>query len=103
METDYWNTSGTYALKRLIAYEDRNHELPLEVGCYFFDIQNARFKMNEEQKAVLTTSVKKDSPYLYYIENYVHVYDVPEPEGYHVLFNVDGYGRRIGTMYERNE
>lgn len=103
METDYWNTSGTYALERLIECEERNKDLPLEVGCYFFDIQNARFKMNEEQKAALTTTVKKDSPYLYYIENYVHVYDVPVPEGYHVLFTVDSYGRRIGTMYERSE
>ncbi len=102
METDYWNTSGAYALKRLIHTEERNKELPLEVGCYFFDIQNARFKLSEEEKAVLTTTIDKDSPYLYYIENYVHVYDVPDPEGYHVLFTVESYGRLVGTMYERD-
>lgn len=102
METDYWNTSGTYALEKLMECEERNKELPLEVGCYFFDIQNARFKMSDEQKAVLTTTVEKDSPYLYYIENYVHVYDVQPPEGYHVLFTVDSYGRKIGTMFERD-
>ena len=103
METDYWNTSGTYALERLMECEERNAELPLEVGCYFFDIQNARFKMTDEQKAVLTTTVKKDSPYLYYIENYVQVYDVKPPQGYHELFAVDSYGRRIGTMYEKDK
>ena len=102
METDYWNTSGTYALDRLIACEERNKDLPLEVGCYFFDIQNARFKFNDEQKAVLTTTVQKDSPYLYFIENYVQVYGIPKPEGYHVLFKVEGYGRVLGTMYERD-
>lgn len=103
METDYWNTSATSALKRLMECEERNTQLPLEVGCYFFDIQNARFKMNDGQKAVLTTTVEKDSPYLYYIENYVHVYDVQPPEGYHELFTVDSYGRRIGTMYEKDK
>lgn len=103
METDYWNTSGTYALKRLLGCEERNTELPLEVGCYFFDIQNARFKMTDKQKAVLTTTVEKDSPYLYYIENYAQVYDVKPPEGYHVLFEVDSYGRRIGIMYEKDK
>ena len=102
METDYWNTSGTYALKRLIGSEERNKELPIEVGCYFLDIQNARFKLPAEQKNLLTTTVEKTSPYLYYIENYVQVYNVPKPEGYHVLFTVESYGRLIGTMYERD-
>lgn len=101
METDYWNTSCTYALEKLIACEERNQTLPLEVGCYFMDIQNARFKMSDEHKALLTTTVEKDSPYLYYIENYVQVYNVPKPEGYHALFEVESYGRLIGTMYER--
>ena len=103
METDYWNSSGTYALKKLMKCPDRNQELPLDVGCWFMDIQNARFKMSEEEKAVLTTTVEKDAPYLYYIENYVQVYNVPDPEGYHVLFEVESYGRLIGTMYERDQ
>ena len=102
METDYWNTSGTHALKRLMACEERNTELPLEVGCYFLDLQNARFKMTPEEKAQITTTVERDAPYLYYIENYVQVYDVPQPLGYHVLFQVESYGRLIGTMYERD-
>ncbi len=102
METDYWNTSGTEALRRLIACEERDESLPLEVGCYFMDIQNARFKLSDEEKAVLTTTTRKDSPYLYYIENYVQVYNVPVPEGYHELFTIESYGRLIGTMYERD-
>lgn len=102
METDYWNTAGTYALKKLLSCEKRNVELPLEVGCWFFDIQNARFKLSAEEKARLTTTTEADAPYLYYIENYVQVYDVPEPENYHVLFEVESYGRLIGTMYERD-
>lgn len=101
METDYWNTSGTYALERLLKCEERNKELPLEVGCYFFDIQNARFKLDESMRKQITTTVEKDAPYLYYIENYVQVYDVPKPEGYRVLFEVESYGRLIGTMYEK--
>lgn len=101
METDYWNTSCTYALKKLLACEERNRDLPLEVGCYFMDIQNARFKLSDAQKAILTTTVERDAPYLYYIENYVQVYNVPKPEGYRVLFEVESYGRLIGTMYER--
>ena len=56
--------------------------------------------MKNEQKAVLTTTVEADAPYLYYIENYVQVYDVKPPEGYLVLFEVESYGRLIGTMYE---
>ena len=103
METDYWNTSGAGALKRLIACEERNTDLPLEVGCYFIDIQNARFKMTDEQKAALTTTIERDSPYLYYNENYVQVYEVPYPQGYHVLFEVESYGRLVGTMYERDQ
>lgn len=103
METDYWNTSSAGALKRLMECEERNQDLPLEVGCFFIDIQNARFKMSEEEKAVLTTTVNRDSPYLYYNENYVQVYEVPDPEGYHVLFTVESYGRLVGTMYERDE
>lgn len=102
METDYWNSAGEGALKRLAACETRNPALPLEVGCYFLDIQNARFKLDDALKARLTTTVNRDSPYLYYIENYVQVYNVPEPEGYHVLFTVESYGRLIGTMYERD-
>ena len=102
METDYWNTGGTDALKRLIACEERNEELPLEVGCWFFDIQNARFKLSDEEKARLTTTTEADAPYLYYIENYVQIYEVPPPEGYHVLFEIESYGRLIGTMYEQN-
>jgi len=102
METDYWTTSGTFALEKLIADENRNQDLPLEVGCYFLDLQNARFKMPDEHKALLTTTIKRDSPYLYYNENYVMVYNIPEPEGYHVLFEVESYGRLIGTMYERD-
>lgn len=101
METDYWNTGGTDALKKLIDCEHRNKELPLEVGCYFLDIQNARFKISEDQKAILTTTVARDAPYLYYNENYVQVYNVSEPAGYRVLFEVESYGRLIGTMYER--
>lgn len=103
METDYWNTAGTYALEKLLECEERDPDLPLEVGCWFFDIQNARFKMTDEQKAVLTTTVEADAPYLYYIENYVQVYDVKPPEGYHVLFETESYGRLIGTMYERDK
>ncbi len=103
METDYWNTGGTAALKRLAGCEWRNAGLPLEVGCYFFDIQNARFKLDDGLKSKLTTTVKKDSPYLYYIENYVQVYNIERPEGYHVLFPVYSYGRLIGTMYERDQ
>jgi hypothetical protein len=102
METDYWNTSGEAALKKLIACEQRNKDLPLAVGCYFFAIQNARFKLSEDDRAVLTTTTKKDSPYLYYIENYVQVYNIPVPEGYHVLFEVESYGRLVGTMYEKD-
>lgn len=102
METDYWNSAGTGALKRLAAFEGRNPDLPLEVGCYFFDIQNARFKLNDDLKARLTTTVERDSPYLYYIENYVLIYNVPKPEGYHVLFTVESYGRLIATMYEKD-
>ena len=103
METDYWTTSGTYALEKLFESEERNQELPLEVGCYFLDLQNARFKLSDEYKAVLTTTIERDSPYLYYNENYVQVYNVPDPEGYHVLFEVESYGRLIGTMYERDQ
>lgn len=102
METDYWNSAGTGALKRLAAFEGRNSELPLEVGCYFFDIQNARFKLDDLLKARITTTVKEDSPYLYYIENYVQIYNIPKPEGYHVLFTVESYGRLIATMYEKD-
>ena len=102
METDYWNSSGEAALKKLIRSEERNRDLPLEVGCWFFDIQNARFKLSEEEKALLTTTVEADAPYLYYIENYVQNYNVPDPEGYHVLFEVESYGRLVGTMYERD-
>lgn len=102
METDYWNTSGSYALEKLAACETRNQDLPMEVGCYFFDIQNARYKLSEELRSKITTTVEKDSPYLYYIENYVQVYEVPFPEGYHVLFEVESYGRKIGTMYEKD-
>ena len=103
METDYWNTSGTYALKKLAGLEERNRDLPLEVGCFFFDIQNAAFKLDAQTKAMVTTTVRDDSPYLYYIENYVQVYDVKPPEGYHVLFEVNSYGRLIGTMYEKDK
>ena len=102
METDYWNTSGENALKKLIACDQRNKDLPLEVGCYFFDIQNARFKLSEEERSILTTTTKKDSPYLYYIENYAQLYNVPEPDGYHVLFTLESYGRLVGTMYEKD-
>lgn len=102
METDYWNTGGAEALKRLGDCDERNPSLPMEVGCYFFDLQNARFKLNDDLKAVLTTTTERDAPYLYYIENYVQVYNVPEPEGYHALFHVYSYGRLIGTMYEIN-
>ncbi len=102
METDYWNTGGADALKRLADCEERNPSLPMEVGCYFFDLQNARFKLSDDLKAVLTTTTDRDAPYLYYIENYVQVYNVPEPEGYHALFRVYSYGRLIGTMYEIN-
>jgi hypothetical protein len=102
METDYWNSSGEAALKKLIRSEERNRDLPLEVGCWFFDIQNARFKLSEAEKAVLTTTTDADAPYLYYIENYVQNYNVPDPEGYHVLFEVESYGRLVGTMYERD-
>ena len=103
METDYWNTSATYALKKLASFEERNEELPMEVGCYFFDIQNAKFKLNGQLRAQIATTVEKDAPYLYYIENYVQVYDVPDPIGYRSLFEVESYGRLIGTMYERIE
>ncbi len=102
METDYWNSSGEAALKKLIRSEERNKELPLEVGCWFFDIQNARFKLSEEEKALLTTTTEASSPYLYYVENYVQNYNVPDPEGYHVLFEVESYGHLVGTMYERD-
>lgn len=102
METDYWNTGGTDALRRLMACEERDETLALEVGCWFFDIQNARFKLSDEEKAVLTTTTEPNAPYLYYIENYVQIYEVPPPEGYHVLFEIESYGRLIGTMYERD-
>lgn len=102
METDYWNTGGTDALKRLLACEERDESLPLEVGCWFFDIQNARWKLSDGEKAVLTTTTAADAPYLYYIENYAQIYEAPPPEGYHVLFEIESYGRRIGTMYEQN-
>jgi len=102
METDYWNSSGAGALKRLAESKERNQDLPLEVGCWFFNIQNARFKLSDELQSRLTTTTEPDAPYLYYIENYVQVYNVPDPEGYHVLFEVESYGRLIGTMYERD-
>ena len=102
METDYWNTGGADALKRLADCDERDPSLPMEVGCYFFDLQNARFKLSDDLKAVLTTTTDRDAPYLYYIENYVQVYNVPEPKGYHALFRVYSYGRLIGTMYEIN-
>ena len=72
------------------------------MGCYFFDLQNARLKLDKGLKARLTTTTAKDAPYLYYIENYVQVYSVPEPQGYHALFQVYSYGRLIGTMYEQD-
>ena len=28
--------------------------------------------------------------------------NVPDPEGYHVLFEVESYGRLVGMMYERD-
>lgn len=102
METDYWNTSGSYALEKLASCEERNKNLPMEVGCYFLDIQNARYKLSDELRSKITTTVERDSPYLYYIEHYVQVYEVPYPEGYHVLFEVESYGRKIGTMYEKD-
>ena len=102
METDYWNAGGSGALKRLASCEERNQALPLEVGCYFFDLQNARFKLDEELRNRLTTTTAKDAPYLYYIENYVQVYMVPPPDGYHQLFKTYSYGRLIGTMYEKD-
>ena len=101
MEAEFWNTSGTYALKRLAECEDRNSALPMEVGCWFFDIGNARFKLDDELKARITTTTAEDAPYLYYPQKTMQLETVAQPEGYRVLFEVEGYGRKIGTMYER--
>ena len=102
METDYWNNSGTGALRRLLQDENRDTNLPLEVGCWFLDIQNSRFLMTEEERAAIQTTTAGDAPYLYYIEHYVQVYTIEKPVGYHELFTVESYGRKVATMYERD-
>lgn len=101
MEAEFWNTSGAYALRRLAECEERDQALPMEVGCWFYDIGNARFKLEDELKAQIVTTTVADAPYLYYPEKNMQTGEITAPEGYRVLFEVEGYGRKIGTMYER--
>ncbi|MEG1775555.1 MAG: hypothetical protein RR367_03550 [Clostridia bacterium] len=103
MELDYWNVAGADAVNRLLR-ADRDESLPLTIGCYFMDYQNALFKMPPEKRALVTISVERDAPYLCYNKTCALLYCAQEPpEGYHMLFEGKSYGNVIYTMYERDQ
>ena len=106
MELDYWELSTQNALEQLMASEERNARLRMEVGAMedmsWHALKNARSAMHPQAKKHLWLTYRQDTPYLFSNTTYARIYGTKPPRGYHELITLESYGVRICTVYERN-
>ena len=106
MELDYWELSTKNALEQLLASEERNTRLRIEVGAMedmsWLGLKNARSAMEPEDKKRLWLTYRRDTPYIFSNTTYARIYQTKAPRGYHELITLESYGVPVCTIYERN-
>jgi len=94
------------ALEKLLASEERNTRLRVEVGAMedmsWLGLKNARSAMEPQAKKKLWLTYRKDTPYIFSNTTYARIYGTKPPRGYHELIVMESYGVPICTIYERN-
>lgn len=106
-ELDYWDVSTVNAMRKLcaLAAEGGTAE-PLLLGSRDtmsdFGVQHGYAVLTAAERDRLQITAAPDAPYLFYNATYAQLYGVDAPEGYHVLFTLQGYGSALCTVYEQD-
>jgi uncharacterized membrane protein YuzA (DUF378 family) len=104
-ELDYWDVSTVNAMRKLCTYNARDPWLPLILGSRdtmsWFGVEHGYEVLTATEKETLTVVKDENAPYLFYNTTYAGIYSVDPPQGYRVLFTLEGYGSTLCTVYER--
>ena len=106
-ELDYWDVSTVNAMRKLcaLAADGGTAELLLlgsRDTMSDFGVQHGYAVLTAAERDRLRITAEPDAPYLFYNATYALLYGVDAPEGYHVLFSLQGYGSTLCTVYERD-
>ncbi len=105
-ELDYWVLSTYDALDELVNSTARNQDLPLmiakpETPPFLYPVtDNLDALPQDERNALEYTEEVDGAPYLIYNSTYATIAGLDEPEGYHKLISIQGYGHELVSIYE---